>query len=98
MFILKELDLLHCSIIFTLLEFFNRFHINHKTSYWVDQQRINLILEGIIFRVAPNSTATISSDVNSLDDPKNMKIRPKYDYLLPKKATKIRLLCALKGD
>ena len=40
----------------------------------------------------------IRSDVKTLDDPKNMKIRPKYDYLLPKKATKIRLLGTLKGD
>ena len=40
----------------------------------------------------------VSSDVKTLDDPKNIKIRPKYDHLLPKKATKIRLLCALKGD
>ena len=40
----------------------------------------------------------ICSDVKTLDDPKNMKMRPKYNYLLPKKATKIRLLDALKGD
>ena len=38
------------------------------------------------------------SDVKTLDAPKNMKLRPKYDYLLPKKATKIRLLGASKGD
>ena len=40
----------------------------------------------------------MTSDVKTLDDHKNMKIRPKYDHLLPKKATKIRLLGALKGD
>ena len=38
------------------------------------------------------------SDVKTLDDSKIRNIRPKYDYLLPKKATKIRLLGASKGD